>query len=222
MDDVIIRNYRLEDEAAVEDITYRTGFQGEDLTGRNFFDDRRLWFLMFNYYYARYEPEHYFVAVDASSDAVVGFICGTTDSAAQQRSFQRNVIWRIGTRVFLVTIWRYPRTFVNMLNMGRAMMSSLGDGEATAAIQADYPAHLHIDLLPERQRRGVGTRLMQHFEAHLIRHGAKGVHLQTSNHNRKAVPFYKKLGFAIVAETEIKSHPALDDMKLLTFAKKLR
>jgi len=44
--DIIIRNYRREDEPAVEDITYRTGFKGEDLTGRDFFDDRRLFFML--------------------------------------------------------------------------------------------------------------------------------------------------------------------------------
>jgi len=44
---VIIRNYRRRDRAAVEEITYRTGYQGEDLTGRGFFDDKRLLFLMF-------------------------------------------------------------------------------------------------------------------------------------------------------------------------------
>ena len=46
MADIIIRNYRWKDEAAIEDITYKTGFKGEDLTGRDFFDDRRLFFML--------------------------------------------------------------------------------------------------------------------------------------------------------------------------------
>lgn len=113
--DVTIRDYQRKDEAAVQEITYRTGFQGEDLTDRGFFDDKRLFFLIFIYYYARYEPEHFFVAVDSGNDAVVGFICGTTDTAAQQTRFQKAVIPRIALRAFLFTTWRYPRTFKTLL-----------------------------------------------------------------------------------------------------------
>jgi len=216
----IIRNYQEEDEAAVEDITYRTGFKGEDLTGRDFIDDQRLCFLISIYYYARYEPEHFFVAVDTGNDAVVGFIAGTPDTAAQKKNYLKKIIWRITLRTFLFTIWRYPQSFKTLMKMAR-MVDSLGDRATAAAIQSEYPAHLHINLLPEYQSQGLGTRLMRHFEKYLIGQGAKGVHLGTTNHNRKAVPFYKKMGFTVVNEIEVKSHPVLDDLKLITFAKKL-
>ena len=218
--DIIIRNYRWKDEAAIEDITYKTGFKGEDLTGRDFFDDRRLFFMLFIYYYTRYEPEHFFVAVDPSNDRVVGFICGATDTATQEKSFGRKMIPRIIARIFLCTTWRYPRTFKTLLNMMKGM-GGLEDKATTAAVRSEYPAHLHIDLLPEYQHKGLGTRLMSHFEEHLIRQGATGVHLQTTNHNHKAVPFYKGLGYAIIHETAVKSHPVFDDLTLITFAKRL-
>jgi len=218
--DIIIRNYRREDEPAVEDITYRTGFKGEDLTGRDFFDDRRLFFMFFICYYTRYEPEHFFVALDTSNDHVVGFICGATDTAAQEKSFGRKMIPRIIARIFLYTTWRYPRTFKTLLGMMRGM-GGLEDKGTTAAVRSDYPAHLHINLLPEYQHAGLGTRLMSHFEGHLIRQGVTGVHLQTTNHNYKAVPFYKKMGYAIVHETAAKSHPVFDNLTLITFAKRL-
>jgi len=219
--DVIIRSYRPGDEAAVEAITYRTGFKGEDLTGRGFVSDRWLCFLTSIYYYVRYEPAHFFVAVDTGKDAVVGFIGGTTDTGTQEKNFAKKIIPRIALRMFLFTIWRYPSSFWTLMKMTR-MLGSLGDRKTiVAAIQSEYPAHLHINLLPEYQGQGVGTRLMRHFEAHLIDQGLKGVHLNTTNHNRKAVPFYHKMGFTVVSETEAKSHPVLDDLKLLTFAKKL-
>ena len=220
MADIIIRNYRWKDEAAIEDITYKTGFKGEDLTGRDFFDDRRLFFMLFIYYYTRYEPEHFFVAVDPSNDRVVGFICGATDTATQEKSFGRKMIPRIIARIFLYTTWRYPRTFKTLLGMMKGM-GGLEDRATTATVRSDYPAHLHIDLLPEYQHKGLGTRLMSHFEEHLTRQGVTGVHLQTTNHNRKAVPFYKGLGYAIIHETAVKSHPVFDDLTLITFAKKL-
>ncbi len=220
MADVTIRSYRQEDQAAVEEITYRTGFKGEDLTGRGFIDDKWLCFLMSIYYYARYEPEHFFVAVDTDNDAVVGFIGGTTDTRVQKKGFALNIIPRIALRMFLYTIWRYPRSFVTMLKMAQ-MADSLGDRKTTAAIESEYPAHLHINLLPEYQNQGLGTRLIRHFEGYLTGQGASGVHLGTTNHNRKAVPFYVKMGFEVVSETVVRSHPVLDDLRLLTFAKRL-
>lgn len=223
MTDISIRPYRPQDQAALEEITYRTGFQGEDLTGRNFFDDRRLFFLIFIYYYPRYEPQHCFVAVDTRTrtDAVVGFICGTPDTAAQRARFQKKVVPRIALRALLYTVWRYPRTFIALLGMLR-LWRELEDGESAAAIQAEYPAHLHIDLLAEYQSMGVGTRLMGRFEAHMSSLNVEGIHLQTSNHNRKAVPFYAKMGFELINQTPVESHPAFDHLLLLTFAKKLK
>jgi ribosomal protein S18 acetylase RimI-like enzyme len=219
--DVIIRCYRSQDEAAIQEITYRTGFKGKDLTGRDYFDDKRLFFMMFIYYYTRYEPEHFFVAVDTGTDAVVGFIGGTTDTAAQERGFRRKVVWRIASRALLFTSWRYPQTFKTLAGMRHLVGDFEKHEETMAAIQAEYPAHLHINLLPEYQGLGLGTRLMERFEAHLIDQGVTGVHLQTSNHNQKAIPFYKKLGFTVASQVEVTSHPKLDDLQFLTFAKKL-
>jgi ribosomal protein S18 acetylase RimI-like enzyme len=217
---MFIRNYRKQDEAAVEEITFRTGFQGEDLTGRRFFDDRTLFFLIFIYYYTRYEPQHCFVAVDSANDAVIGFICGTPDTPAQQARFMKTTAWRIPLRAFFFTIWRHPRTFLTFLRFVN-MARHLNHGQSAAQLEADYPAHLHMNVLPEYQGQGVGTHLMRHFERHMLAHGVTGIHLQTSNHNQKALPFYKKMGFAIVSEMRADAHPAAEGLVLLTFAKRL-
>lgn len=221
MADVIIRNFRPPDEAAVQEITFRTGFKGKDLTGKNYFDDKRLFFLIFAYYYTRYEPEQFFVAVDTKDDTVVGFIGGTTDTEAKQRTFRKKMVWRIVARTFLITSWRYPRTFKTVLSMMRMMGDVQENRAKRAALWAEYPAHLHINLLPDYQSRGLGTRLMKRFERHLIHRGIKGVHLDTTSHNHKAVPFYGKMGFAIASQVETTSHPKFKDLKLLTFVKKL-
>jgi len=219
--DIIIRPYQPQDQAALEEITYRTGYQGEDLTGRGFFDDQRLFFLIFIYYYPRYEPQHCFVAVDTRTDAVVGFICGTPDTARQRARFQKKIVPRIALRALLYTTWRYPRTFKALMGMLR-LWREVEDRESAAAIPADYPAHLHIDLLAEYQSMGIGTHLMRRFEAHMSSLDVAGIHLQTSNYNHKAVPFYHKMGFELIKETPVQSHPAFDNLSLLTFAKKLK
>jgi GNAT superfamily N-acetyltransferase len=65
---------------------------------------------------------------------------------------------------------------------------------------AAYPAHLHIDLLPEIQGRGAGRRLMDTLFAELIRRGVPGVHLGVGAENTGALAFYRKLGFSALRE----------------------
>lgn len=217
--EILVREYTSQDERAVEDITYRTGFNGLDLTGRGYFDDRRLFFLIFISYYTRYEPQHCFVAEDTHTRAVVGFVVGTEDTHAQERAFQKMLPWKVLPRVCLVTLLRYPRTMRTLARLAR-MGQEIQRRSQPAHWLAEYPAHLHINVLPEYHSQGIGGQLIRRFEAHMRERRVKGVHLQTSNYNRKAIPFYQKMGFSIVEELELASHPVLADYALLTFAKK--
>lgn len=63
------------------------------------------------------------------------------------------------------------------------------------AIVERYPAHLHIDLLPRFQSRGVGRRLIELAVDELGRRGATGVHLGADPTNSPALGFYHHLGF---------------------------
>ena len=65
----------------------------------------------------------------------------------------------------------------------------------------EYPVHLHIDLLEAYTGGGNGTRLMQTLLARLCAEDAKGVMLQVSTENKRAVAFYRKNGFAVLQET---------------------
>jgi ribosomal protein S18 acetylase RimI-like enzyme len=215
----IIRYYRPEDETAVSSITYRTGFKGEDLTGRGFFDDQRLFFLLSIYYYARFEPEHFFVIEKSGSGEVIGFICGTPDSTTQEKRFIRTMAWRILLRALFVTLWRYPRTFKTLLTILK-MYRAIQEHDRQAFYE-QYPAHLHINLLPGCQGLGLGTELMRRFEEHMIRQGAWGLNLSTTNYNRKAIPFYEKLGFILHRQIPFK-HPNLADFQELIYVKGLK
>ena len=215
-----IRPYQPADESTIIEITFRTGLMGEDLTGSGYVDDALLWYLIFIGYYPRYEPESFFVAVDSESDQVIGFICGTPDTLKQEARFRQKMVPRIALHFLGYTSWRYPRTFKHVLGLFRNYVSGTEDVENDPLV-AQYPAHLHINLLPGCQGQGTGTRLIQHFEEHMIGLGSKGLHLGTSNKNFKAVPFYHKMGFKIVQESEIIPHPLFDDLRYLMFAKEL-
>jgi ribosomal protein S18 acetylase RimI-like enzyme len=59
----------------------------------------------------------------------------------------------------------------------------------------EHPAHLHIDMLPRLQGRGVGRRLLDHLFAGLRAAGADRVHLGVSPLNTNAIGFYERIGF---------------------------
>ncbi len=59
----------------------------------------------------------------------------------------------------------------------------------------EYPAHLHIDILPEYQRGGYGGKLVAALSEHLKSKGICGVMLTTGTKNTTANNFYKKYGF---------------------------
>jgi len=64
----------------------------------------------------------------------------------------------------------------------------------------DYPAHLHIDLLPCLQGKGQGRVLMDKLFNELTRKGVSGLHLGVGSSNAGAIAFYKKMDFSILEE----------------------
>ena len=61
--------------------------------------------------------------------------------------------------------------------------------------KSEYPAHLHIDLLPEYQRQGLGSRLVDTLADHLRKKGVSGVMLTVGASNDVGRSFYTKYGF---------------------------
>jgi ribosomal protein S18 acetylase RimI-like enzyme len=59
----------------------------------------------------------------------------------------------------------------------------------------DYPAHLHIDLLPAAQGQGLGRELIATLLEELRRREVAGIHLEMDGNNTGAGIFYQRLGF---------------------------
>jgi ribosomal protein S18 acetylase RimI-like enzyme len=66
-------------------------------------------------------------------------------------------------------------------------------------LAADYPAHLHIDLLAHARGRGLGRVLIERLLADLRARGVPGVHLGVDGTNANGIGFYEHLGFREVA-----------------------
>jgi GNAT superfamily N-acetyltransferase len=73
------------------------------------------------------------------------------------------------------------------------------------ALQA-FPAHAHIDLLPEARGHGFGRRMMHFLMARMAARGAKGLHLSVAPSNAGGQAFYHKLGFHHVSAPELPRH----------------
>lgn len=63
----------------------------------------------------------------------------------------------------------------------------------------EYPAHFHIDILPEYQRMGMGGKLVETLCEHLTQKGVRGVCLTCGPRNERAMNFYKKYDFTLLS-----------------------
>lgn len=205
-------------ERDVIDICWKTGLMGESLAGTGRFEDRRLFAMIFALPWVCFEPGICRIAVLGSGARAVGYIIGTTDTRAEERYFDRYWAPRIAARIAAYDWWRHPESArqVMRFNKARAAMRSPG-GKAAAPPRAPsqgrpaapfepgspaWPAQLHINIHPDWQGRGLGSRLMDSYLAALRERGVPGVFLETSSRNAKALPFYEKLGFRLMEEQE--------------------
>ncbi|KKJ93804.1 GNAT family N-acetyltransferase [Micromonospora sp. HK10] len=182
-----IRRYRPTDHDAVYDICVRTADAGGDARGRYASDD--LMPDLFAGPYLHLQPDLAFVLTDA--DRVVGYVVGTADTSAFVRAYRREWIPRLADRYPEAT--RPPRTPDEEMialhhHPERLLLPEL----------AGYPAHLHIDLLPEHQRRGHGRRLLETFASATARAGAPALHVGMVTANAAARRFYAALGFHVI------------------------
>jgi len=124
---------------------------------------------------------------------IVGYIIGTPDVRSYRRYFLRSA----GEILGKVFTGGYP----GLLPSARFLLRAARYGRRQAPIE-QYPAHLHINLLPQSRGLGVGQKLL---EAHLDCLRARGVHgvqLSTTRENKAALGLYQKLGFEVYAEWE--------------------
>jgi ribosomal protein S18 acetylase RimI-like enzyme len=180
-----IRRYRPSDLDAVYDICVRTADGGAD--ARGMYVDDRLMGDIFAVPYVTLEPQHAHVLDDGTGTAV-GYVLGTADTATFARRYRDE--W------LLATAGRYPEPADPPVTPSDMMLSlHLNPERMVVPHLAGYPAHLHIDLLPEWQGKGFGRVLMDAFLASVHAAGAMKVHLGMAPTNTAARAFYDRLGF---------------------------
>lgn len=169
-----IRPYQPKDFDRMRKICYETSSGFESDNGRTAL------FATYCDYYVNEEPESCFVAVNENDEAI-GYIICAPDDARYKKIFNE----KYAPVLKKASPVRYLMHVIN-----EAMHKK---------VKVNYPAHLHIDILEEGQRKGLGTRLMDTLIAYLKEKGIKGVYLTCGAGNEKGVNFYKKYGFKILS-----------------------
>jgi len=183
----MIRPYRPADRDALYSICLRTGNAGSDAT--TLYRDPRLLPDIYTGPYLHLEPELAFVLAD-TQDRPTGYVLGTADTPRFVAAYQRG--WR--PRVAA----RYPRPGAQDPDAQR--IHELHHPEWMLRDDlADYPAHLHIALLPHAQGKGAGRALLDTYLKALRTAGVPGVHLSMSAANTGARAFYDRMGFHQIA-----------------------
>ena len=178
-----VRPFRAGDEAELADICLRTADAGVDATG--VLTDDSIWAEIFVLPYVARHPNLAFVVEGDSG--VVGYAVAVPDTRAFEEWFRAE--WWPARGARFARPGGNPRE-VEILGYADAR------GSGDDPYSETYPAHLHIDLLPELQGQGFGRALIDRVSAELRDVGVPGLHLVASAGNTAALGFYDRLGFA--------------------------
>jgi len=178
-----IRPYRPADLDALYDICLKTGDGGQDAT--RLYADPRLIGEIFAAPYATLQPDCAFVAED--EDGVGAYILGAPDTRAFEARCEAEW-WPALRRRYADTAEVPARKRTREQWDAYYIHHPPPNPQAVVDVA---PAHLHIDLLPRLQGRGVGKALMDTW---LARIGGRA-HLGCQAENHRAQRFYGRYGF---------------------------
>jgi GNAT superfamily N-acetyltransferase len=186
-----IRPFEPGDLGALYGISLATGLAGGDASA--LYADSKLMGHIYAAPYALLEPHLALVVED--EDGVAGFAVGTTDTTAWERKLERD--WWPSLREQYVrpseadaSGWTHDQRRAFMIHC---------PAHTPAAVALRYPAHLHMNLLPRLQRRGVGPQLFDRWLLVAGERGRRAMHVAINRDNAGAVEFWGRMGFADLA-----------------------
>jgi ribosomal protein S18 acetylase RimI-like enzyme len=187
-----IRPVEPADLEALYEVGLRTGDAGEDAS--LLFDDPRLLGEVYVGPYVVLAAGIGFTVLDDAGKPA-GYILAAVDTREFEREAEER--WWPPLRE------RYPLTSDDPSAADEELIDLIHHPElASDEVVADYPAHLHIDLLSHVQATGVGRMLMNRLFEELRSRGVPGVHLGVDPRNERAIGFYEHLGFTHLGDDE--------------------
>lgn len=175
------------DLPSLYEICHKTGRNGQDASA--VISDRQLLGQYFAAPYLVRDPDWCWIAQDA--EGVAGYLVTTPDTRAF--TAWMNTVWLPGVREACPPPVKTPASeteaWIRQLFVSPAGFPDFVD---------NYPAHLHIDLLPRAQGLGLGGRMLKLFQERLRAEGVPGFHLGVGEGNTKAQGFYQRQGFQVI------------------------
>lgn len=179
----VIRPCHSGDQPHLYDICLRTGDRGTDASTRCTHPE-----LLGDYYAVPYAVrESELCLMLEMEDTPVGYVLGTADTPAFLTWF--NEQWLPEIRLKYRSVPPVPGAADAWL------LERLAEDATAPQCVGEYPAHLHIDLLPIAQGTGWGRRMITRWLDVVRAHGVAGVHLGVSKANERAIGFYEHVGF---------------------------
>ncbi len=216
-----IRKFRSSDREQVTRIFIDNAFAGEGLADYFPRFGFLAWAMMGRYFIFR--RDFFWVAQD-EKDQVIGFICGDTEH------FCLNLL-KIFLPAPVIAFWFIldaPFITRRGWDLLGGFFWSLIRGEFnfnSREIPRDYPAHLHINIAPGLQQKGLGSELMEIFLQELEKRSIKGVHLRLydGDDEGQAYRFFKKFSFkeATRKEASFMSRVSEEKKFLITMVRKI-
>ncbi|CAN5640431.1 GNAT family N-acetyltransferase [soil metagenome] len=164
-----IRPFRSDDLDALYRISLETGLAGGDAS--QLYVDPRLMGHIYAAPYALLEPQLALVVED--DGGVAGFAVGTTDTTAWERRLEQSW-WPALRKRYAMPAEADAAEWTP--DQRRAFMIHR-PAPAPPIVALSYPAHLHLNLLPRLQGRGVGTKLFDHWTSVANVRGARALHV---------------------------------------------
>ena len=183
---VTLRPARSSDLDALYAISLATGAAGGDAAG--LYEDGALLGHIYSAPYAQLEPGLALVLEDA--EGVAAFAVGTLDTAAWEARLERD--WWPALRRQQPD----PAGAAGDLTADQRRWAMIHHPERTpVAVARDYPAHMHLNLLPRLQRQGLGSKLAEAWLARAFAHGARAIHVGVNHLNDRALRFWARTDF---------------------------
>lgn len=181
---MIIRLAEPADLAAIREVCLKTADAGED--GKALYQYHELLWAVYADPYLVFSPQTCLVAQDEQG------ICGYTLAALDTTAMQD---WAL--REWLPPFQKaYPLSLAGKCGQNdQELLHLIHEPMPLLPFVQEYPSHLHIDLLPRAQKRGLGRRLIEELLGTLTVLGSKGVHFGVDGKNLNAQSFYHHIGF---------------------------
>jgi len=192
---MILRPCAPGDADALYAISLATADAGGDAS--HLYQDKRLVGAIYSAPYAALNSDLVIIAAD--DEGVGGFALGAVDTVAWEQRLEQSW-WPSLRRQYAApdpevrSSWNADQRRISMIHHPERV---------PAQIARDFPAHLHLNIVPRLQKRGTGTALFHRWLQLATVRGASAMHVGVNGGNTGAIRFWGKMGFRPITPPEL-------------------